>query len=287
MSLKRVWIGSPNYSSRGGSAVRLIVLHTSEGAQTYQSLGSYFQGPVEASSHTGIDNAVRGTIGEYVKRGNKAWTQANANPSCVSAELCTPAGAAAGWSRDYWLNQQRTLLDNAADWVAEEAAAFGIPIVGLSDSQAQGGGRGVCQHMDLGSWGGGHSDCGGGFPIDYVLDKAAGGGGEAAPIEPEQEEEEPMLLTGMLEPGETTTVPFPKKSFDRVMLFHTTPDVGCPVRCTFHSADGPNNGNSIVTVNVTDNGVGGQAFPHPATTDVASMTNNGGVRVAWTLYYGG
>ena len=48
MSLKRVWMASPNYSGRGGAAVRLIVLHTSEGAQTYQSLGSYFQGSVEA-----------------------------------------------------------------------------------------------------------------------------------------------------------------------------------------------------------------------------------------------
>src|SRR5215467_5806374 len=107
MALSRAWIASPNYSGRGGSAVRLIVLHTSEGATTYQSLGSYFQGNVEASSHVGIDNKVRGTIGEYVKRGNKAWTQANANPVAVAAELCTPAGAAAGWSRDYWLNKDR------------------------------------------------------------------------------------------------------------------------------------------------------------------------------------
>jgi hypothetical protein len=181
LSLKRVWIGSPNYSSRGGSAVRLIVLHTSEGAQTYQSLGSYFQGNVEASSHTGIDNAVRGTIGEYVKRGNKAWTQANANPVCVAAELCTPAGAAASWNRDYWMSKQKTMLDNAADWVAEEAKAFGIPLVALSASQAQGGSKGVCQHRDLGSWGGGHSDCGNGFPMDYVLQKAGGSSSAAQP----------------------------------------------------------------------------------------------------------
>lgn len=174
MTLARAWIGSPNYSSRGGASVRLIVLHTSEGAQTYQSLGSYFQGDVGASSHVGIDNKIRGTIGEYVGRSNKAWTQANANPVCVSAELCTPSGAAAGWSRDYWLNSQRVLLDNAADWIAEESSAFGIPITWLSASEAQGSGRGVCDHGDLGSWGGGHYDCGDGFPMDYVLDKAGG-----------------------------------------------------------------------------------------------------------------
>ena len=179
MSLARVWIGSPNYSSRSGASARLIVLHTSEGAQTYQSLGSYFQGPVDASSHVGIDNKVRGTIGEYVRRGDKAWTQANANPVCVAAELCTPAGAAAGWSRDYWMTAQRVLLDNTADWIAEESKALGIPITWLSASEAQGSGCGVCQHQDLGSWGGGHYDCGDEFPVDYVLDKA--GGSSSAP----------------------------------------------------------------------------------------------------------
>ena len=48
--LKRVWIPSPNYSSRGGAGVRLIVIHTAEGARTIESLGSYFQGNVQASS---------------------------------------------------------------------------------------------------------------------------------------------------------------------------------------------------------------------------------------------
>lgn len=181
MALQRAWIASPNYSSRGGSGVRLIVLHTSEGAQDYTSLGRYFQGQVDASSHVGIDNRTRGTIGEYVKRGNKAWTQANANPVCVAAELCTPAGAAANWSRDYWLNSQKTLLDNTADWVREEAAALGIPVVALTAAQAQGGGRGVCQHNDLGAWGGGHYDCGKGFPLDYVLKAAGGSGGSTQP----------------------------------------------------------------------------------------------------------
>lgn len=181
MTLQRAWIASPNYSGRGGSAVRLIVLHTSEGAQDYTSLGRYFQGQVDASSHVGIDNRTRGTIGEYVKRGNKAWTQANANPVAVAAELCTPAGAAANWTRDYWLNSQRTLLDNAAEWVAEEAAQFSIPITALNASQAQSTGRGVCQHSHLGSWGGGHYDCGNGFPMDYIINQAGGSGGTTPP----------------------------------------------------------------------------------------------------------
>lgn len=166
-ALARRWMPSPNYSSRGGAAVRLIVLHTAEGATTIESLGNFFaSSSAAASSQVGIDDKA-GVIGEYVKRQNKAWTQANANPVCISAELC----AFAKWSAAEW-NKHPAMLDNTARWIAEESAATGIPITRLNAQQAQGSGRGVCQHNDLGSWGGGHWDCGSGFPMDSVLTKA-------------------------------------------------------------------------------------------------------------------
>jgi hypothetical protein len=183
MPLKRVWIASPNYSSRSGT-VRLIVIHSSEGAQTYQSLGNFFaSSSSQVSSHTGIDNSAKGTIGEYVKRPQKAWTAGNANSVAIQTELCTPSGASANWSTATW--QSKTImLDNCAQWIAEEAAYYGIPIVKLTASQAQGSGKGVCQHRDLGSWGGGHVDCGPNFPIDQVINMAkqyATGGGPTPP----------------------------------------------------------------------------------------------------------
>lgn len=171
MALTRKWIASPNYSSRGGSSVRLIVVHTAEGARTIEELGNFFASSSSGvSSHTGIDDKA-GVIGEYVKRPNKAWTQANANPVCVATELC----AFAKWSGAEW-SKHPNMLANCAAWIAEEAAYFGIPITKLNASQAQGSGRGVCQHNDLGSWGGGHWDCGSGFPMDDVLAMAKGGG---------------------------------------------------------------------------------------------------------------
>jgi Putative peptidoglycan binding domain len=183
VTLLRVSIESPCWSSRGGAAVRLIVCHTSEGAQTYQSLGSYFQNDAnQVSSHVGIDDTPN-TIGQYVQRGNKAWTSANANPVAVQAELCTPSGAAQGWTANDW-NQHEQMLRNTAAWIAEEAATFGIPIVKLTAQQAQGGETGVCQHADLGAWGGGHTDCGNAFPIDQVLSWAKGGGGTPTPPPP-------------------------------------------------------------------------------------------------------
>jgi hypothetical protein len=172
MSLARKWIASPNKSSRGGAGVRLIVLHTAEGARTIEELGNFFASSSSGvSSHVGIDDKA-GKIGEYVKRPDKAWTAANANPYGVQAELC----GFASWSASEW-DRHPNMLENAARWIAEEAAHFGVPITKLSPSQAQGSGRGVCQHDDLGSWGGGHWDCGGGFPIDKVLELARGGGG--------------------------------------------------------------------------------------------------------------
>jgi hypothetical protein len=151
--------------------VRLIVLHTAEGATTYQSLGAYFQSPsAGVSSHVGIDDTP-GTVGEYVQPSGKAWTAANANPVAVQAELC----AFAQWSAAEW-DRHGAMLANTAQWIAEESARFGIPIVRLTPAQAQGSGRGVCQHVDLGAWGGSHWDCGPAFPMARVLELAKGGG---------------------------------------------------------------------------------------------------------------
>jgi hypothetical protein len=175
--LTRVAIPSPNYSARG-SGVRLCVVHTAEGARTYQSLGNYFANPASGvSSHAGIDDTP-GTIGIYVRREDKAWTQANANPYSVSAELC----GFAAWTLAEW-HQHPAMLQNCAAWIAEECAAFGIPLRRLTPSQAQGGQAGVCQHVDLGAAGGSHWDCGTGFPMDEVVAMAAG----AAPPAPAPE----------------------------------------------------------------------------------------------------
>jgi hypothetical protein len=178
MALKRVWIPSPHYSSRGGAGVRLIVIHTAEGARTIESLGSWFQNPTaNCSSHVGADDKVN-TVGEYVSRPNKAWTQSEFNPVAVSLELC----GFAAWSTAEW-DKHPNMLANCAAWIAEEAAHWGVPITRLSASQAQGAGRGVCQHVDLGARGGGHHDCGVGFPMDRVLDMARGGAGAAPTTE--------------------------------------------------------------------------------------------------------
>jgi hypothetical protein len=217
VSLKRVAIPSPNYSSRGGATVRLIVLHPAQGALTFKALGNYFADPSsQVSSHVGIDDTV-GTIGEYVKRDAKAWTAANANPVAVQAELC----AFAEWDAAEW-DRHAAMLQNCARWIAEEAAKFGLPITKLTSSQAQGTGRGVCQHVDLGAWGGSHWDCGGAFPIDQVLELARGS--SPAPPKPKPPPTPPPP------PKPSSSAPaFPYPSSD--YLGQPSPDPHCHSGC--------------------------------------------------------
>lgn len=198
MALTRVWTPSPNYS--GGGTKRLLVIHTMEGftgPNGAYDCAKYFQGSgAGASSQVCVDNN-RGKIWECVNRNNGAWTQCNYNGQSVSMEQ----SGYASWSRSYWLANRDAQLHNIADWLAEESAHFGIPLTDLSASSAQGSGRGVCYHSELGSAGCGHSDPGAGFPLDVVLDWARGGGTAPEPPKPEPAEEEDMFI--MLPPAGT------------------------------------------------------------------------------------
>jgi N-acetyl-anhydromuramyl-L-alanine amidase AmpD len=179
MALNRVWIPSPNYSSRGGSAVRLCVIHTAEGATTIESLGSWFANPsAEVSSHVGIDDKP-GTVGEYVRADQKSWCAANANPYSIQAELC----GFAAWSPAEW-QAHGTMLETCAAWIAEECARFGIPVQRINESQAAAGQAGVLGHADLGYEGNDHWDPGPSFPWDDVLAMAGGRPGVAPPSAP-------------------------------------------------------------------------------------------------------
>jgi hypothetical protein len=186
MTLNRVWMASPNYSSRG-DGVRLIVVHTAEGALTYRALGNYFASSSSGvSSHVGIDDTP-GTVGEYVHREWKAWTQAGANPVAVAAELC----GFAAWDDAEWRRHPEMLV-NCAAWIAEEAAHYALPIVKLTPGEAQNGRLGVCAHSDLGAWGGNHSDPGPAFPWDVVIDLA---NEDSRPPPAPAEEDDNMILT--------------------------------------------------------------------------------------------
>lgn len=166
---------------RGTRAVRLVAVHTAEGARTAASLGSYFaQTSTQASSHVGID---AGATLQYVDYSRSAWTIRSGNPISDNAELC----AFAAFSRAQWLNSAPVngcanplaILDRTAAWIRSRCLARGIPIRKLTPAQVAAGQAGVIGHVDwtLGMHDGTHTDPGGGFPWDYVINRANAGGG--------------------------------------------------------------------------------------------------------------
>jgi hypothetical protein len=208
VALRRVPIPSPNYSSRGGASVRLIVCHTAEGCTTYPSLGAYFQGDVGVSSHVGIDDVTPGEIGEYVAPGGKAWCQSDFNPQAVCVELCAFAHYT---EADWWARP--TMLANLAAWIGEESARFGIPLRILSAAEAQGGGVGVTQHVDLGAAGGGHTDCGAAFDI-LLPEVLAMAGGAPAPIPPPSAGAAPPPSSGKAPPWPGVYLSYPPAMYE-------------------------------------------------------------------------
>jgi hypothetical protein len=156
MALRRIWQPSPNNSARYGGAVRLVIVHTAEGALTHEALGNFFaSSSAGVSSHTGIDDKP-GECGEYVNVARASWTAGDVNGFAVQTELC----AFAAWDRAEWMRHP-AMLENCRQWVAEECARFGIPLV-KSDT------FGVCGHVDV-SGPGGHWDPGPEFPWDMIL----------------------------------------------------------------------------------------------------------------------
>lgn len=157
---------SPNCSSRNGSPPRRIVLHITVShnrpglADIDAILGYFAQGSTDASSH--IVNDAEGHDARCVPDHLKAWTQAAYNPDSLSIEQIEYSDRR---TRQEWLTKNAKQLDNTAQWIAYWSRKYGIPITHSVK-------HGVCEHSDLGAAGGGHSDCGPGYPLDVVLEKA-------------------------------------------------------------------------------------------------------------------
>lgn len=156
---------SPNRSNRNGVKPRIIVLHITvshnrPGQGDVKAILDYFDQPsTKASSHVIVD--AEGYDARCVPDGEKAWTQAAYNPQSLSIEQIEYADK----SRARWMKENRTGLDKTAQWVAWWSYKYDIPLKFSTIS-------GVCEHRHLGAAGGGHSDCGPGYPLDYVIRKA-------------------------------------------------------------------------------------------------------------------
>jgi N-acetylmuramoyl-L-alanine amidase/Putative peptidoglycan binding domain len=149
--------------SARSSPITLIVLHSTEGqnvpgsAKDLQGLAAFFDRlSTQASSHVATDSD--GQSARMVPDSRKAWTCAGYNSMSLNIEQI---GFAA---QGEWALAE---LKETARWIAYWHRHHGIPIRHSTSF-------GVCQHVDLGAAGGGHVDCGPGYPEEKVLELAEG-----------------------------------------------------------------------------------------------------------------
>ena len=136
------WTPSPNFSSRHGARVDLLVLHDMEGG--YAGSIAWFANPrAQVSAHYCLNED--GTeCTQMVDLADKAWHVCNYNPRSVGLEM-------AGYAKNGFPSAQ---VEAAAEIFAWLAHHLQIPI-----RHSRGGvGPGICSHWDLGQAGGGHAD---------------------------------------------------------------------------------------------------------------------------------
>ena len=137
------WTASPNYSSRGGQRVRLIVIHDCEGS--FLGSASWFaMARSQVSAHIILSEDGLRAI-QMVAFANKAWHACNVNP--VSEGIEAAGYAAKGLGAPEWAA--------LAAIVAFRLRANNIP---CQRASAANDWTGYCQHVDLGLMGGAHHD---------------------------------------------------------------------------------------------------------------------------------
>lgn len=159
-------------SSREGSRIHGLVLHTTEGGDAPHgdppadlvTLGSIFDGE-EASAHLGVN--VDGKFGRYVEDSQKAWAVCEFNSVTLSLEQI----GFAHFTRDEWFKRPAQ-LHGAAEFLAYGHTHYGVPLEKGECSGSAITKAGVFQHKDFGIMGSGHVDCGPGYPEGYVIELA-------------------------------------------------------------------------------------------------------------------
>ena len=79
-----IWLASPNYSSRGGVAIREAVIHTTEG--NYAGAISWLRNPASQASAHYVVRSSDGQITQLVRESDKAWHARSHNPYSLGIE---------------------------------------------------------------------------------------------------------------------------------------------------------------------------------------------------------
>lgn len=141
--VKHHW--SPNWSSRGGAKINLLVYH--ETAGHYAGDVSWLCNPkADASAHAVLREDGK-ELTQLVRLHDKAWHAAYYNPHSIGIEHSNVTSK--GYSTEAQLQESARLFG----WLC---VTFDIPV----RIAKPGHWVGICRHQDLGALGGGHTQCG-------------------------------------------------------------------------------------------------------------------------------
>ncbi|MCJ8271993.1 MAG: N-acetylmuramoyl-L-alanine amidase, partial [Psychrosphaera sp.] len=79
-----LWTASPNYSSRAGSAISHVAIHTTQGS--YAGAISWLANPAAGASAHYVIRSSDGQVTQMVRDTNKAWHARSANPYSIGIE---------------------------------------------------------------------------------------------------------------------------------------------------------------------------------------------------------
>lgn len=143
---------SPNFSSRRGTKVDLLVWHETAGA--YAGSVSWLRNPIADASALGVLREDGDEFSQLVRMADKAWHASAFNARSIGIEHANTT------AKGYATERQLRVSARIFGWLCINNPDGPIP-----PRWARGGhGPGVCRHLDLGAAGGGHTQCG---PSDH------------------------------------------------------------------------------------------------------------------------
>lgn len=168
--IRRHYMNDQAYTDQ--AKLRLLAIHTAEGARTDESLATFCDRMNDRSYHDGCDDD---SLTRMVYHNRSAWHLRGGNKMALG--LCLMGFAK--WTRKEWL-QHKKMLQACSWWIEKESWDHEIPLRKLTSSQVGKVVRnprlegGVCGHIDYtnGTGDGTHWDPGHNFPWDLVMARA-------------------------------------------------------------------------------------------------------------------
>ena len=160
---------SKTSGTRPLDAIRLLVLHSTEGGGSAKNVAEFFHGPsAEGSAHLVVDDdaCYRCLANEQIP-----WAAPSANTDGFHIEQ---VGYAA-WTAAEW-EKHLNMLHRTAYKLAYHSKLFGIPLVFVDAAGLRAGHKGVTTHAEVSkaypNSQGNHHDPGTGYPMRLVLNLA-------------------------------------------------------------------------------------------------------------------